>query len=129
MLAGGAVVANDEVRGFPPSFITTSSASPRTTSAAGERTGSSTGPRTTRQVETPPSGSDAGGGSGADADAVGSAGVGAEAEAETGGGAGADGIAEADVVLGGVCPDDPWHEVRAARTSQHGARTPLLYYA
>ena len=129
MLAGRGVVANVEVRGFPLSFSTTSRVSPRTTSAAGERTGSSTGPRTTRQVESPPSGSNAGGGSGAGADAESIAG--ADAEGATEGDAGADGgavvsgTAEAEVAVGGVCPDDPWHEGRAARTSHHGARTPL----
>jgi hypothetical protein len=87
------------------------------------------GPRSTRQAVAPPS----------DGTGTAAEGAGGEAEAEAGGDA--EGEAAADVVPdtdaatdgdgsgGRPFPGDPLHAVRTAKTSQHGARTPLLYYA
>jgi hypothetical protein len=85
----------------------------------------------TRQVKGPPSASVAGGGPGAGDDAVGAAegDAGTAAWGGTDGSSLAGGAAEVDVVLAGDCPDEAWHAVGAAKTSHHGARTPLLYYA
>lgn len=122
---GTGVVANDEVRGLPSSFRTTATNSPRTASAAGDRTGSSMGPRTTRQALAPPSEGivtpTEGAGGGTDAD--GGADTGGEAATDETAGADADGSA------GPAFPGDPLHAARTAKTSHHGARTPLLYYA
>ena len=51
--------------------------------------------------------------------------------ADTGGEAATDGTAgaEADGSAGTALPGDPLHAVRTAKTSHHGARTLLLYYA
>jgi hypothetical protein len=61
------------------------------------------------------------------------AGGGADAEgaADAGGEAVTDVTADADVdgSAGPAFPGDPLHAVRTAKTSHHGARTPLLYYA
>lgn len=57
----------------------------------------------------------------------------AEDEADTDGEAVTDGTAdagaEADGSAGSAFPGDPLHAVRTAKTSHHGARTLLLYYA
>jgi len=86
------------------------------------------GPRTTRQAVAPPSGGIA--------TAVEGEGV---AEAETAGGMDGDAStvladdvdegADADGSGGPAFPGDPLHAVRTAKTSHHGARTLLLYYA
>ena len=139
-VAGGmAPGVNDVVRGFPSSFSTTSRASPRSTMVAGDRTGSSTGPRRTRHAEAPPSGPVGTVEPGVDADGAGGAASGEDGARDAGGAAeaadGADALADGaggEPVGAGVdpaCPGAPLHAVRATKTSHHGARTLLLYYA
>jgi hypothetical protein len=82
-------------------------------------------------VKGPPSASVAGGGPGAgdEADRGASGDDGAAAAGGADRSSVARGVAEADVAVDSACPDEVWHAVSAAKTSRHGARTLLLYYA
>jgi hypothetical protein len=89
------------------------------------------GPRTTRHEPAPPSDgrADAAEGASEGSDAV----AGADAGGTADGGRAADvegtGDADAGGSAGPALPGDPLHAVRTAKTSRHGARTLLLYYA
>lgn len=82
------------------------------------------GPRSTRQAVAPPSEGIPTATEGAGGD---------EGAADTGAEAATDGTrdagAEADGSAGPPFPGDPLHAVMTAKTSHHGARTLLLYYA
>jgi hypothetical protein len=89
------------------------------------------GPRTTRHVPALPSegGDEAAEGDGEGSDAAG--GADADGTADSSSAADAEGTGDADAggSAGPAPPGDPLHAVRTAKTSRHGARTLLLYYA
>jgi hypothetical protein len=87
------------------------------------------GPRSARQAVAPPSDGTATVVEGAGGEEDAEVGADAEGNADTEVGADTDATADADGGAGGASPGDPLHAVRTAKTSQHGARTPLLYYA
>jgi hypothetical protein len=82
------------------------------------------GPRSTRQAVAPPSEGIPTATEGAGGD---------EGAADTGAEAATDGTRDADAGADGSAgppfPGDPLHAVTTAKTSHHGARTLLLYYA
>jgi hypothetical protein len=86
------------------------------------------GPRSTRQAVAPPSEGIPTATEGAGGD-EGAADTGAEAATDGTRDAGGDAGGDADGSAGPPFPGDPLHAVMAAKTSHHGARTLLLYYA
>jgi hypothetical protein len=87
------------------------------------------GPRSTRQAATPPSDGIAAAVEDAGGDVEAEAGADDDGEPSTEVAADADAVIDADGPASPPSPGDPLHAVRTAKTSHHGARTLLLYYA